>query len=575
MNLEPKRISMLTLLFALILITSAGGGKVAAVAVGDTFTYLPLIHKPYGVDLVINGYEVSQSVQKSNNSIPLVSNKPTIVRIFAQTAQGPAQTGVTVSVTGYRNGSPLGTVSDGPKTVPLSPARSDYGSTFNVALPSAWLSGSVELVAAVDSGGVIPEDDEGNNTASFTINFNSVPALDVKIVPINYTHTPTGVYYPGQAVDYISGWIARAYPVAAVNISFRASYNFVGDLRSSNEWVRLLNEVTALKSTDNAPSSQVYYAFVPISNGASQWFHSGIAGVGWIGWPRASVGLNLGAQTDTAILAAHEIGHNLGREHAPCGVSNPDVNYPYGGASIGEYGLDIVLPSVTLLNPGAYVDMMSYCSPEWLSDYTYIGLYNDQQAKGLYTQSATVNSLFVRAELNERGEAIMKPIYTFPAAPTQAPSSSPYEVQLVDGSGRLIMTQPAHLLVAEEEGLRAAAVQAVLPVPDAPVAAVRLVRAGQTVGERRLLTQKSPAAAAAPSLSQRNGQVELSWGMLGSPALVRFSADNGESWTTVGMDLVEGRLSLSLEALPAANGRFEVILGDRAVSLTLTAELLP
>ena len=43
---------------------------------------------------------------------------------------------------------------------------------------------------------------------------------------------------------------------------------------------------------------------------------------------------------------AHELGHNFGRNHAPCGSPpNVDPAYPYPGADIGTLGCDIFSPA--------------------------------------------------------------------------------------------------------------------------------------------------------------------------------------------------------------------------------------
>ena len=172
----------------------------------------------------------------------------------------------------------------------------------------------------------------------------------------------------------ITSWIRKTYPVNQVNLSWHAAYPFTGNLSSAADWNRLLNEVTTLKSTESAPASLVYYALIPISNGTSTWFSSGIAGIGWVG-SRTSVGLN--TSSSASQIAAHEIGHNMGMWHTPCGnPSGVDPNYPYPDGSIGQVGLDIT--SGTLYNPGSFRDMMTYCNPKWISDYTYKTIYQAQ-----------------------------------------------------------------------------------------------------------------------------------------------------------------------------------------------------
>jgi hypothetical protein len=79
----------------------------------------------------------------------------------------------------------------------------------------------------------------------------------------------------------------------------------------------------------------------------------------------------------------HEMGHNLGRRHAPgCGAGNPDPGWPGGsnylGGLIGVWGLDVA--SLALKNPATQYDHMTYCSPEWVSDYGYKKILSFREA---------------------------------------------------------------------------------------------------------------------------------------------------------------------------------------------------
>jgi hypothetical protein len=68
---------------------------------------------------------------------------------------------------------------------------------------------------------------------------------------------------------------------------------------------------------------------------------------------------------------AHEIGHNHGRAHAPCGgPDQPDNNFPHPGATLGWWGFE--WPD-ELVSPN-FTDIMGYCPDQWISDYTYDAL---------------------------------------------------------------------------------------------------------------------------------------------------------------------------------------------------------
>ena len=71
----------------------------------------------------------------------------------------------------------------------------------------------------------------------------------------------------------------------------------------------------------------------------------------------------------------HEVGHNHGREHSPCGNADGiDRNFPYKDGGIGSWGYDLV--AGTMKSPDTYTDFMGYCERQWVSDYTYGGLFD-------------------------------------------------------------------------------------------------------------------------------------------------------------------------------------------------------
>ena len=75
----------------------------------------------------------------------------------------------------------------------------------------------------------------------------------------------------------------------------------------------------ALRSSDG--SSAYYYGLVKVGYG------SGVAGVGYIGIP-VSIGVDRSLST-----VLHELGHNFGLTHAPCGgASSPAIGASYSDA---------------------------------------------------------------------------------------------------------------------------------------------------------------------------------------------------------------------------------------------------
>jgi hypothetical protein len=153
-------------------------------------------------------------------------------------------------------------------------------------------------------------------------------------------------------------------------------------------WESLLEAIINLRQSRGATTQQYYYGlFSPASSVNSYCGGGCVAGMSMVSsqpaddWGRASIGLGFPGEMAVG-TAIHEVGHAHGRQHAPCGVYDPDPNYPYSGAGIGVWGYDLV--SDQLMSPSSYVDFMSYCDPYWISDYTY---------KAVYARAVTVNGL--------------------------------------------------------------------------------------------------------------------------------------------------------------------------------------
>jgi hypothetical protein len=567
-------------LMALCLLLTIGVAQVAANArqpdapaapLVSSSVYLPLLSSAATIDLTINRLDVSQAIQTPGQTVPFVSNRPTIVRAYLQAIGDHAVTGVYISFTAARGGVPIGApLVVGPVTAPLTSSQGNYTSTVNVSLPGAWLSGNVTLTAAADPSGVIREISETNNQRSTSLAFNDVPPLDLKIVPIAFTQTPSGPYFPPVSTDPVSDFVRRTFPLSGINLSYRAPMPFSGNLSDGNDWLRLLNELTNLKDSDGAPDSQVYYGLIPTRdiNGLIHYYN--IGGIGWLGY-RAAVGLD-----NLYNVGAHEIGHTFGRLHAPCGdVASSDPGYPYAGASIGNYGIDVY--SNVLISPVApdYAkDLMSYCNPPWVSDYTYIGLYNDQRAHGLVAARAVPAKpvLLVRARFDGAQTPELLPVYSLDGFPDETVAEGEYTIELVGREGGVIAAYPVRRYETVDINPPAYAIYAALPQPAQPIARIRLARAGTLLAER-LMGDRPPLQALTQAPQVSANTVTLAWGRAAVPALVRYISGPDEPWTTLGVDVLGGRLTIDRSWLPEDTLRFEVIPADASTPVRYTLDV--
>ncbi len=422
--------------------------------------FLPVI--PIRSSQVMNDMQVIhlglfQSVQSQSNDVTLIARKPAILRVYAQASNsgGPAPFSQ-VRVDAHRNGKLIGSLTSDPQVISALPTSDEMSSTINVELPVEWLSGSLELTATIDGAQTIPEYDEANNSVRATFQFQDVAPLELAIIPITYHDTVTGKTYAEPAHDPITGWLLSAFPVSDVSVTLHAPLQFSGNLRQFDDWSRLLTELTTLWANEAGPdSSQIYFGLVPNRAGdGSGWFNGGVSGLGWIG-QRVSVGLDVGP--DTGPSAAHEIGHNLGRQHAPCGnPSGVDPHFPYPNASIGVFGVDT--SDETLLDPNLTHDVMSYCGPEWVSDYTYEALFQDQYLRGGKPNHRGDGTYITTLVDGPQADAL-----TAKSNGSDSGSAGRYRVQVLDDRGVVVASYPAELYVAEEMGFSVTMLGAFIP----------------------------------------------------------------------------------------------------------------
>jgi hypothetical protein len=503
--------------------------------------HLPLVHRP-PPDLTVRHIEVTQATQTAANNIPLAAGRPTLARVYAVIADAATADGIFLELSATRNGQYIGAVRQGPGIVWADPVRGRYETTFNVRLPAAWLAEEIVLRAQIDPDNAFPEIDEGNNRYTTTLTFRAAPPLRVKWVPIDYTDLPTGVHYPGRWDVQELDFARRVFPVDEIEVSVRAPLAFSGDLRTHEGWSALLVQVSELRFADNAAPDEVYYGLIPI--GPADNIPVIYAGLGFVGY-RAAIGLV--GQPETT---AHEIGHNLGLLHAPCG--NPaavDLAYPYIDAQIGEYGVDVV--GGRLLSATTYRDLMSYCGPRWISDYHYRKVWQNQQTAARLQPASPAAGLWVRVRFDAEGAAQVLPVYALQAPLTPPVDDGAYTVELLDGEGELLAAQQVALLTAAEDGPALHLLSAILPQPSQPVAAVRVTKAG-AAEPRTTLAVRTLATADATARIQPGGAATLTWQPATRPALVRYSADRGQTWTALGVDLAGGAAAVPPDLWDAA-----------------------
>lgn len=393
-------------------------GNVQWALVADLVPAVPPAPCQPRTDLLVVDAETTQVIQHfrsasqlappnvfPDNSIRLVADKPTVVRLYVDYDVASGLPPIT-SLTGRL------TVVSGSTTMlvlpmePIAPRRDvailrgERRHTLNFLIPENLCRGTVSLTAQVrDVADVTAFSPEFRRD----LVFDAIPTLDIQAVGISYTGpdmrpgaTPADLAAPTQA-DFVStlALTENLFPTPQVQLVSYQAIDYDAEITSDisqgcDKFSDLLDTVSELGADDGSIVYGLYN--VGVDNGT----------VGGCGDAGAGVG-KIGRQS----TAAHELGHSLGRAHAPCdnvtrcaSPQNQDGGYPdYSGFdsdSIGEHGVDTTVSFGDVKTPSVWHDIMGYSPNRWISPYTYKALLSAIPARSM---SADLGAAAGRASL--------------------------------------------------------------------------------------------------------------------------------------------------------------------------------
>jgi hypothetical protein len=271
-----------------------------------------------------------------------------------------------------------------------------------------------------------------------------------------------------------------------------------------------------------------YYGVVQID------YANGMAGLGYVGRPTA---MGYDRADDRSRVMAHEMGHNFGRLHSPCGtVSGLDPDYPYSGGLTGAYGFDL---QATVLKSPLLADIMGYCGNPWISDYTYEGMLAfrtaGQSAIAAAAATAPQRCLLVWGRIVD-GRAVLEPAFEIVTRPNLPKSHGPYSVEAAadDGSRLFSLSFDASEVADSRPGARQFAFAVPLGgVSGDRVGSLRLSGPGGEAAATRAAAAPGPLAAAREAgtvVEARTvpGGVALRWDATARPMVMVRDPDTGQ-----------------------------------------------
>jgi Peptidase M66 len=491
---------------------------------------------PNRPDLFIKRIEWGQSVLKSN--LRLVPGKPALLLAYINATQAGIS-GIKVRATASANGATLGTLDlSAPAKIPTTDSATDLTSTYWSLLPKDWIRPGLEVKLEVDTGRSLKESNEANNAQVLKPSVGAGSTLYLMLVPL-IENNHAVLTLNAAEVEKIRTGLMAIWPFADVDIKVREPYTVKAEGHG-------LEELSVLRTADN--SKRYYYGF-----------EGSCCGVGYVGYPIA-VG-NADIRT-----IRHELGHNLGQLHAPCpGMPDFDANYPDKDGSLGTWGFDP--RSNSLMDPSKHFDLMSYCGPDWVSDYMYDRVQTfleKNPSTASFNANASADLLLISGSINA-GTLSLEPIQRI-SGTASAPTAGTYSLNLETATGTRQVSFEAHRLTHEDgTGKNVDKAHFSFTMPDPGTISKLSITENNVVKLEQsatgMLRTHSVQASVQPITVNRLGSsVTVTWDATAySSVAVAHLAPDGTR-TTLALGLTGGTATLELGTLGV--GQFEVSASD-------------
>ena len=352
----------------------------------------------------------TQVTQDSAGSLPLVTGRPAAAKVLV-TRSSESVEEVSVVLRLFRGGAQVHADTTRTGGV-LGPAASLRAATAEFLVPAELVTPAVSWQVEVDprqrAVDSVRSDNQlpvGQPEALRTVD---VPPLSLHFVPVILTqHDGARGDVSAANVEQYAQLARRMLPAASVRVSVGtpvvSSVTFGTGASGGDEsfWRAVVNQVDQARNASGLTDAY-WVGVVPLPAGFTRLSFSGYGYLpsrpGEIGGgARSSAVLAINplfTAQNAQMIVAHELGHNLGRAHAPgCNAGAPlDTLFPTSNGAILGVGSDVwswaagQTRGAVSFGPQT-VDVMSYCDAGWIGAYTYEAMLRWRVASTVVTRA--------------------------------------------------------------------------------------------------------------------------------------------------------------------------------------------
>jgi hypothetical protein len=146
---------------------------------------------------------------------------------------------------------------------------------------------------------------------------------------------------------------------------------------------------------------------------------------------------------------------------------------------------------------------------------------------------------------------------------------SEFRVEFLDQAGKVVGQSPLPVLNSSNPPTTNHLIRTLVEKPAFPFVALRIVRNGRSQIERSI-GQNPTSLTSNIDVTRLDNSVLLRWGSPNIPAIVRYTTDQGITWTALAMDWLGGEYHINPGDMPMGSIQFEIIQADSTTSTLST-----